>query len=311
MTRVVVLSLSTDRNVGTDNFEHTLKQFGYEYYILGRGDKFKGWRWRTAMYMQKIRETMRSKDDLYFCVDSNDVLVAGPPEEAAQKFRSLGSRAVIGGEPACCTGSYDDPDDVSKRRNVGRRLRAIMPDSRWIVPNGGSVSGYADTLLEVLEMNKDNVDDQEGYLNTLLAGQNKFTVDHTQTVFACIPRLHGDWRMEGDKPMHQNKEITAYWKIQNKRLVNRTYGTSPIFLHFSGRFWYAYTEVVKKLFPTEPDQPVPRIVADSVATAKALSVGKKKGLFSSILWIVLLVVAVLVITGGGVTIAIAHKKKQS
>lgn len=100
MSKLRVVSLSTDDNELVRNFEKTAQHFGYEYYFVGRGKKFRGWPWRTMLYISAIRRL--SKDpttDIFVLCDSNDLIFVAPSDEMRDKFVQSGKKILIGAEP--------------------------------------------------------------------------------------------------------------------------------------------------------------------------------------------------------------------
>jgi hypothetical protein len=300
---LIVLSLSTHDNVGAQNFEYSLKKLGYEYHFLERGEKFKGFGWRTKVYIRAIQRLKKSDDDIFICVDSNDLFFVGSPSELLEKFKATGHRVLVGAEPACCVGKHQ-----KDRITPAKAMIARIPDYRWRFPNGGTVMGYAEDLLKLFEVNKFEKDDQAGLTDLAMVGSDLFGIDARQEVFANIPAVYGPWRALGDKPIHRSREFDEYWKISEGRVVNKVTGSVPPVLHFSGKHWNVYNRVLRRFFPTVTAEGFPqnRIVEQMERTKQM-----RRGVITTTIWAAVIALAVI----GGLSLAgysiFMRKKKLS
>lgn len=126
-----VLTLSTDDIPQVRNYERTAKKFGYNYTIIGRGETFKGWSWRTEKYIHHIKEWVPD-GKLVLLTDANDVYFVRPAEELIQTFVACDRRVVIGGEAMAVTGPYAKHRARQKLENRMRRtLGEEYCSRRW------------------------------------------------------------------------------------------------------------------------------------------------------------------------------------
>lgn len=254
MEKLIVLSLSTDESVGSSNFEKTMQHLKYSYLILGRGVKFMGWPWRTRLYIDAINKLKTREQDLFVLCDSNDLFFVAPPEELIEKFNKIGKSVLVGAEPACCNGYYGSKNHKMKAVNKMRELGVKsgvrdqgQDNTRYVYPNGGFVMGRAKELLSLLESNKNQYDDQGGYLQKIMDDPNLFHLDRAQTIVGNLPNMHSNYRMYYDK----NIPEIDHWKfsIPDKRWRNVHSEDSPVCFHFPGKYWKGYNAIAQKIFP--------------------------------------------------------------
>jgi hypothetical protein len=102
LQRPFVFSLATDYNVGLHNMTESLETYGYQYEILGFGEKWGGWSWRLQKHLEavnRIRQLNPSAVCLF--IDAYDAFFIRNEEELITKFRSLGRMIVTGAEKVC------------------------------------------------------------------------------------------------------------------------------------------------------------------------------------------------------------------
>lgn len=235
--RLKVLSVCTNVGPCLDNFVASLRKFDYNYEIIGLGEAWSGWKWRTEQYIKHLEG---EQDGLYILCDANDVLAVRPPEYMISQFHKYGDNTyvLIGAEQGCW-------NDYLKKHPLHRprilREYSIYSD-RYRYPNGGFIIGYRNSLLHVLKCNRDAEDDQMGYTELKLNYPGLFDVD-TQTccvgnIVASIPLFDG--RIE------EINEITL-WNIKTNvaEVVahNMVTNNSPAFLHFPGGNIDDYNEI--------------------------------------------------------------------
>lgn len=205
MGKVIVLTLSTDPNTTNENCFQSLRYHGYEHYVLGRGQRFMGWPMRTRLYIEGTKNFATDANDIVVLVDSDDLYFVGPPAELETKFLKTGKRVIIGAEPACCNGKYGY-DRVGRER-ITKILRERI-GNRYAFVNGGALIGFRDPLLALLESNKNEPDDQGGYLQKILDDPNRFELDSQQDIIGNVPLLHSYYRVTGDPEVPE----LDYWR---------------------------------------------------------------------------------------------------
>lgn len=244
MNRIVVLTLATKENIATKNCIDTLSYYKYEYYIIGRGEIYNGRNWRTEYFIEGINFLKGDTNDIFVLVDSNDLFFVAPPEVLLQKFLNFGSPLVIGAGNAQTHFDKCVPTRAQKEYFYEEIQKGKIP----ILPNASCVMGYRNELLDLLENNKFEALDQEGYLNMIINGENQFTLDKNQDIVINYERKR-----------HAETSVQSSFQNIDGKLLNCKTGISPVIVHFPNKNWLAYNFIAKIMFPTSPfreDAPV-------------------------------------------------------
>jgi len=243
--KLKVITLSSHDTVMARNFEKTAKRFDYDYYIIGRGKKFKGWSWRTKLYAKTIRKFSKNRFDIFILCDSNDLFFVASSKEMIEKFYANGNKILIGAEPACCTGIYATSE--KKRQIAMLKIAERIPD-RYRFPNGGFLIGYRNELLDLLDSNKEMKDDQAGYLKMFLKKDPRFFIDTKQELLGNYGSVGIRNRAHDDPNIPEEN----YWEYDEtrRRFKNTITGAYPCGMHFPGAAWKHYNRVISTLFET-------------------------------------------------------------
>src|ERR1019366_9035955 len=182
----------------------SLARLGYEYLILGRGEKWGGWKWRTAKYLNILANCT---ERIVVLSDATDVMFVEPPSELVRKFRKMKVPIVMGGERGLCTGKFKY--DLSARKemvNIYKKRDSFA----YRFPNAGLIIGYTTPLLRLLSMNTEAVDDQAGFVSLHRDTPSLFKIDSETKLFANIVQ---------DAPLFEtNNEVDErnMWKVELK-----------------------------------------------------------------------------------------------
>ena len=145
MVDPIVLSVSTDE---CRNFENSLKKLGWNYKILGKGEKWGGWVWRMDMYLETLKGL--DPDTRVILSDASDVIaLKGPPMDIDNNIK------IMTGAESLCT-------SVCKPINKFIKLRNITGKKKFV--NAGLIYGKARTLIDMYSwiIEKGFTDDQLG-----------------------------------------------------------------------------------------------------------------------------------------------------
>lgn len=282
--RLVVFTVSTRRDVGTSNLETLLTHFGYDFEVLGRGEHWGGWTWRTAQYIAALQRIVaddaaraalptqgQSPRDLLayargtavILCDASDMLVLQPPDVALRTIDGLlhasGVRVVVGAEPCC----HKPPYHFGAAREAAMaQRRAEVPYTLLRYPNGGFIAGDAYAVLRLLHSNADAKDDQAGLLGMLLEHRAPFVLDHEQRLVAnVIPALRPHSRDPDPQLLAHVAGLGdldgAPWIVSTKQgagLPQRAVGSAPVppFWHFPAKNWSDYNRVLRSAFGPLP-----------------------------------------------------------
>src|ERR1019366_4975341 len=85
---IKVITLSTDRGAALENWIYGATKLGYDITILGLGEKWGGWPWRTKKYLEAVK-ALPSRS-LILIVDGNDILFVRGPNSLYEAYNSVG-----------------------------------------------------------------------------------------------------------------------------------------------------------------------------------------------------------------------------
>lgn len=245
---LVVLTVATDITPTVRNYIRSLHRYRYRYMVLGMGEAWGGWQWRTRQYIEAIKRL--GPNEIVCVTDANDVLFTKPAPEFLRRFLSLKSRVVIGSEANNFGGEMLDP---MVRETVNLKLQDLMGPEDWRrvrnkFPNCGFMVGYRNDLLQLLLDIRDEKDDQNGVLNLMLQNYNRFRLD-THNILVGNTAIRTRFWLRGPvdiAPWEIDLDLWS-WEPQSKAFRNTVTGGSPCVLHFPGKNWEAYNKMGKQL----------------------------------------------------------------
>lgn len=200
-----------------EQWEKSAQFYGYNYEILGRDKKWGGWIFRTNEYLQRIIQEQNA--EIIIISDGTDLYFNGPAREAYEKFTESKKDVIIGVEQIIAYSKgrhdiYEMEDFFNKKSNTVLKY-----------PNGGFVIGKRKNMIELLTLNKDNIDDQAGYMDIIYEGLYHVDLDMTGQFVGNFPNL-------GDFTNH----FCSIWKYdkEKNRYYNSVSKEYPVALHFPG-----------------------------------------------------------------------------
>lgn len=233
-----IITVCTDEsNEQLNNWENSVINHNYDYEILGLGEKWGGWTWRTKKYIEELE---KASHYVYCLTDATDLFFVDGPDKLLDCFLSYDTNILIGGENTCCTG--EAKLNPIKKYDILEKMSRLETRSRYKYPNGGFVMGYREDLLKLLYKNKDYFDDQEGYLMMWIKDQNEFTIDID---VRCVGNIVMDYKFFSEE---KERDESKSWTMIDGKLVNLFTKTAPPVLHFPGGNIGLYNEIGYQLF---------------------------------------------------------------
>lgn len=248
-SNITVMSVCTDKGPLLDNWKMSLEKQGYDYKIIGLGEKWGGWTWRTRQYIKAVSEIQEEK--LVVLTDATDLFFIGPPQDLLSSFESYNSDVVVGAEHQCCT-SWPRWNFTIKEL-ILFHARKRNPNTRYVVPNGGFIMGYRSALLDVLCANIRQEDDQHGYLVNWLEHPDVFKLD---THARCVANFVYDIPFFDSQD--DERVETDFYELRGKRLYSTETKSFPCVLHFPGGNAEAYNMLGGKIYGTHFNPMVPK-----------------------------------------------------
>ena len=243
-----VLSVCTDPSPLLDNWKNSLELQKYEYEVLGLGEKWGGWTWRTRQYIKKLANEPEEK--LFVLTDATDLFFIAPPNELVFNFKTYRSDVVVGAEHSPMTGPLRS--DFKMKEMIIDFVKTRNPWTRYIVPNGGFIMGFRTPLLNILCANLNQEDDQHGYLLNWLGHPNDIKLDIYARLVANIVYdipffLEDDERVEMDY-------FQLYKGTNGVRVKSIETDGTPCAMHFPGGNSEAYNYFVKAIYKNKLSQ---------------------------------------------------------
>jgi hypothetical protein len=148
---MIVLLCATHWTPSFENCRRSLHVHDYSYKIVGWGEKWQGWSWRSRKYLEGLPQS-----GTVMLLDAFDTVVAQPPDILLKAYDSFNKDIVVGAEWYCMgasnCGKVDDWWGQSKRP-----LRQYA--------NAGVIVGKVEAVRTMLEtMLESWVDDDQTFL---------------------------------------------------------------------------------------------------------------------------------------------------
>lgn len=179
-----VLSIGTDYNDGMKRLEKSLIRFGYNYELLGIGDKWNGGDeiinypgagQKVNILKRRLKEIIEAGENpLILFLDGYDTMVLKSSFEFVKRFESLGHKIIFGAEKSC----WPDGNLADSYPHVP------LP---WRYLNSGQFVGRAKDLWEIIQDEiKDSDDDQLYYTHKFLSNNYDIQLDYNCNLFQCM-----------------------------------------------------------------------------------------------------------------------------
>jgi hypothetical protein len=204
---LVVVSYSNIKNQGFSNYKSSLIKFEYDYIILGRGEKWKGFVESKIKTCYNHIKQLKTKNLVICITDVNDVLACDYPSNLLEKFKKFKKDIVFGMENNCLTGNCDNRHSKKIKKNKKRRYI-----------NGGFYIGYKHAILKLFEyiislkINNDQI------------GLGKYAHYYDNIGFDTQSQL-----VLNINSFNKNK-----YKYHNNRITSTESNNNPVFIHNPG-----------------------------------------------------------------------------
>lgn len=207
-----------------EKWEMTAKHFGYDYEILGRETKWEGFLTKTNLVADRL-QTLDSK----YCViaDCTDIFFCGSSDELVEKFETLNTDLLVGGETMMhCPGIKFDKEVVTKH------LKKLGGGYSPFFPNAGFLMGKTEALRTLKEHHRKYKDDQTACYETIYLNEFPLKIDYASRVIGNVPNP------QTKKFVHPGFELD---KVRNRyRSVES--GEYPVVFHFPGCYFSAMSQ---------------------------------------------------------------------
>lgn len=190
-------------------WERTAKHFGYNYEIVGRNDKWRGFNTKIVLTYNKVKEV---KEPFVILTDCSDIFFTGSSNEMYDKFISLKQDLIIGGEL-----SQYCPKIKFNEEKIRKHFQKIG-NGEHLYPNAGFIIGKTEEVLKLKELHLRYEDDQTACFETIYEGKMNLAIDYQTELIGNITNVPGidtnrfvfDSITSRYKNMHSGKYPTAF-----------------------------------------------------------------------------------------------------
>jgi len=244
-----VITVATHRTPAFLNFYSSLIRTNYNennIHILGQGQKFQGWKWRTEQYLNKIKE-INDPDALYVFCDSSDLFFIAGPTLLQKHYEEYKTPVVLSIQKWI---GHISPNSANKLKET------CLSKHNYCYPNCGFVMGDFLGSIKYLSANLNFIDDEQGagYLLSNLSLNSTLTIDTNISLSATI--------------VQSTSGNIDDWIIKERKVYSDISGKQMCVLHFpSFHYHYPYNEYLKQIFP---DLPQIKIVSFKIRITLAL-----------------------------------------
>ena len=166
-----VVLLATHWTPSFQNAVSSLEANGFSYTVLGRGETWKGWKWRMSLYLKFCQEQVEDDEKILVFMDAYDILCNISITNFIHNFKMFHSSIVLSAEWWC-----------GSSRNCGSTMK-FKKSSPHSNINAGFICGYSKALqkmysdiLSSYPENEKDFDDQKAIAN-YVDEQNKHNQD--------------------------------------------------------------------------------------------------------------------------------------
>ena len=212
----------------TQNLTKLLEKFGYNYVILGGGEKWNGWYGRMKTCLTYLN-TLDDEKYILFS-DGRDVLVGEDAttfsERAIQLYNEKGGKIIFNGETLCCVAGKEFKGTQEEKETYFEEIRKFFegiqpePAPPLYTLNYGLAFGKVrdfKKMFYIMDL-KPEEDDQGVLIQKIMNGEfANYALDYENSLFGIM----------FDKPPE--------WDPVKKQFSNPTTKSFPAFLHFPGK----------------------------------------------------------------------------
>jgi uncharacterized protein YlzI (FlbEa/FlbD family) len=245
------IAITYENDASEKNTNNLLRMFeknGYNYKVLGNGEKWDGWYGRLNAYNNYIK-TLDPETYILLC-DGRDVIVNENYTIFINKaINTYEDRIIIGTERQCCT---ETKDDVYRAKNIkkGENLKEIYKqymkekalqksNKDFYYLNFGMMFGKASDFINLFKLMdiKPGNDDQSLAYKLYYENSELFSPDYNQELLSNADSNWGIFYLK-DK---------CFFKWNGHNWDNYITNTTPSIIQIPGKRWNCYNKLLNKL----------------------------------------------------------------
>lgn len=206
------------------NWENTARYYGYNYEIIGRLDKWDGFKSKIKHFNDALQTITEPYTIL---TDCTDLFFTGSADEAYEKFVSTGKDIIVGGELQMWY-----PNGKYHKNTIKDFFFNLSNGAGQAYPNTGFLMGKTESLRRLMAININQKDDQAACFDTIYEGTVPIDIDYDTKIIGNIP---------GYKDF---QSAVSYFEFDHQNIRYRNIHTNeyPIAFHFPGKNMYFMKE---------------------------------------------------------------------
>jgi uncharacterized protein YxeA len=233
----------------TNNLIRMFEKNGYNYKVLGNGEKWDGWYGRLNAYNNYIK-TLDPGTYILLC-DGRDVIVNENYRTFINKAINMyeETKIIIGTEQQCCTPLNNDvyrAKSIKEGENVEKIYKQYMKekgleksDKDFYHLNFGMMFGKASDFINLFKLMdiKPGNDDQSLAYKLYYENPDLFLPDYNQELLSNAAHKWGFFSLNN----------TCFFNWSGNRWINTITSTTPSIIQTPGKNWDCYNKLLNKL----------------------------------------------------------------
>ncbi len=181
MTELTVITVATQNDGYMPILKKQLENSKIKYDILGFGEKWKGWLWRTQLILNYLKKC--KPDQIVMFVDGYDIVIVGIEQDILKKFKEFDTDIVIG---VHLSGSQEY--DVLFKFLYALTTKYYFSCNGDYILNAGCIMGKAKNMIDLYQRildysKKHDVTDDQRILNNICLKNLNFKLDIHSMIF--------------------------------------------------------------------------------------------------------------------------------
>lgn len=215
MDNFYVLTVATEYNKYVKEWEKSVKNLGYNYKILGIGEKWEGFNTLITLILNELKKY--KENDIIVIVDSYDLLLLEEPSKLLTKYKNKSNKKIlIGSEGHCVINCYKE---IVEKCNLHSKNNENYP-------NTGLVIGPKKLLIDAYEycLKHGNNDDQIGLSKYASENCDNVVLDYENDIIL-------NYYVQNIMSPHLININLPNVIIKNNRIYNETDNNYPSIIH--------------------------------------------------------------------------------
>ena len=252
--KLIVIGVATEENSQCYNWKNSITKNGGEPHLLGSGEQWGGWGWRTRKYLDFLSK--RNDDEIILITDVYDAYLMGNVDTVVNEFLNFDEKIIVSVERCYSLQGLQNIRDIKYDKYINLINKKFKNNKNdHISLNAGQMIGYCKDLKNLFQKTskimKEIINDDQAALFYILFDwlEEKieslpFMLDFEQKIFGTIAR-------DDSCQACLKSKITPldYWnfdeKLKNYKSIQNN--NNPHCFHFPGKAIEYYKQFAEKV----------------------------------------------------------------